>query len=93
MHILVKKGEIYTFSIYAKYESGTGNSNLYCRGIDNVNSDNTDIGSKAVSLNSTWQRVFITFVVTADGYVCPRLERTTGNTNKLIVAGPKLERG
>ncbi|MGA3433778.1 phage tail protein [Lactiplantibacillus plantarum] len=86
----VKKGETYTFSIYAKYESGTGNSNLYCRGIDNVN---TDIGAKSVSLNSTWQRVSITFVITADGYVCPRLERTNTNTNKLIVAGPKLERG
>lgn len=89
----VKKGETYTFSIYAKYESGTGKSNLYCRGIDNVVSINTDIGAKNVSLNGTWQRVFITFVVTADGYVCPRLERTTDNTNKLIVAGPKLERG
>ncbi|MEW4662714.1 phage head spike fiber domain-containing protein [Lactiplantibacillus plantarum] len=89
----VKKGETYTFSIYAKYESGTGNSNLYCRGIDNVTTSNTDIGAKTVSLNSTWQRVFITFVVIADGYVCPRLERTTDNTNKLIVAGPKLERG
>ncbi|TEA95674.1 hypothetical protein DM37_05180 [Lactiplantibacillus plantarum] len=89
----VKKGETYTFSIYAKYESGTGNSNLYCRGIDNVTSDNTDIGAKAVSLNSTWQRVSVTFLVTADGYVCPRLERTSANTNKLIVAGPKLERG
>lgn len=89
----VKKGEIYTFSIYAKYESGTGNSNLYCRAIDDLNTNNTDIGSKTVSLNGTWQRVFVTFVVTADGYVCPRLERTTDNTNKLIIAGPKLERG
>lgn len=89
----VKKGETYTFSIYAKYDSGTGKSNLYCRGIDNVNSTNTDIGAKNISLNGTWQRVSVTFVVTADGYVCPRLERTNDNTNKLIVAGPKLERG
>ena len=89
----VKKGETYTFSIYAKYESGTGNSNLYCRSTDDLNSNNTDIGSKTVSLNGTWQRVFVTFVVTADGYVCPRLERTTDNANKLIIAGPKLERG
>ena len=89
----VKKGETYTFSVYAKYESGTGNSNLYCRAIDDLNSNNTDIGSKTVSLNGTWQRVFVTFVVTADGYVCPRLERTTDNANKLIIAGPKLERG
>ncbi|WP_249261717.1 phage head spike fiber domain-containing protein [Lactiplantibacillus plantarum] len=89
----VKKGETYTFSIYAKYESGTGKSNLYCRGIDNVNTSNTDIGAKTVSLNETWQRVFVTFVVTDDGDVCPRLERTNDNTNKLIVAGPKLERG
>ncbi|WP_270262880.1 gp58-like family protein, partial [Lactiplantibacillus plantarum] len=89
----VKKGETYTFSVYAKYESGTGNSDLYCRAIDDLNSNNTDIGSKTVSLNGTWQRVFVTFVVTADGYVCPRLERTTDNANKLIIAGPKLERG
>ncbi|USZ61322.1 hypothetical protein NHN12_02715 [Lactiplantibacillus plantarum] len=89
----VKKGETYTFSIYAKYESGTGNSNLYCRGIDNLNTTNTDIGSKTISLNGTWQRVFITFVVTADGYIAPRLERTHDNTNTLLIAGPKLERG
>ncbi|WIR73789.1 phage tail protein [Lactiplantibacillus plantarum] len=89
----VKKGETYTFSVYAKYESGTGNSNLYCRGIDNWNTNNTDIGAKTVSLSPDWQRVFVTFTITADGYICPRLERTAGNTNKIIIAGPKLERG
>ncbi|WP_195235588.1 phage tail protein [Lactiplantibacillus plantarum] len=90
---VVKNGETYTFSVYAKYDSGTGSSNLYCQANGNLNTDNTDINAKTVSLNDTWQRVFITFVVTKDGYIMPRLERTTDNTNKLIIAGPKLERG
>ncbi|WP_432541744.1 phage tail protein [Lactiplantibacillus argentoratensis] len=91
--LAVKKGETYTFSVYAKYESGTGNSSLYCPEIDNWNSSNTDTWGKVVSLSATWQRVFVTFNITADGFISPRIERTTNNTNKLIIAGPKLERG
>ncbi|WP_426665234.1 phage tail protein [Lactiplantibacillus plantarum] len=88
----VKKGETYTYSVYARYESGTGNSNLYSNQ-DPSSQANTDVVRKTVSLNETWQRVFVTFSITADGYISPRIERTADNTNKLIIAGPKLERG
>ncbi|MBO2712489.1 hypothetical protein DA799_11925 [Lactiplantibacillus plantarum] len=91
--LAVKAGEIYTFSLYAKYESGTGQSNLYFRGTDGKDSNNTDIMSKTVNLDETWKRVFGTFTITADGFISPRLERGNSNTNTLIVAGLKLEKG
>ncbi|QQM61929.1 hypothetical protein JH395_05090 [Lactiplantibacillus plantarum] len=89
--ILAKKGETYTFSVYARYKSGTGNSNIYFR-ISN-DSTNTDIRAIPVSLNETWQRFTGTVTVTADGPINARIERTADNTNTLLVAGPKLERG
>ncbi|MGA3356655.1 phage head spike fiber domain-containing protein [Lactiplantibacillus pentosus] len=86
----VKKGEVYTYSVYAKYKSGTGKSDLYA---SQNNVFNTANGYLRISLNETWQRVSITFTVTEDGYIAPRLERTHDNTNTLLIAGPKLERG
>lgn len=89
--IQAKKGETYTFSVYARYKSGTGNSKIYFR-ISN-DSTNTDIGAASVSLNETWQRFTGTATVTADGQINARIERTADNTNTLLIAGPKLERG
>ncbi|GCD87427.1 hypothetical protein KB1253_25850 [Lactiplantibacillus plantarum] len=86
----VKKGEVYTYSVYAKYKSGTGKSYLYA---SQHNVFNTANGYLRIRLNETWQRVSITFTVTEDGYIAPRLERTHDNTNTLLIAGPKLERG
>ncbi|MGL3796840.1 phage tail protein [Lactiplantibacillus plantarum] len=89
--IQAKKGETYTFSVYARYKSGTGNSKIYFR-ISN-DSTNTDVGAVPVSLNETWQRFTGTATVTADGQINARIERTADNANTLLIAGPKLERG
>lgn len=78
-----KAGETYTYSVYARYQSGTGQSDLY--GADNK--------QKTVSLNETWQRVSVTSTVTADGPITARIERGTRNRNTLLIAGPKLEKG
>jgi len=88
--IQAKKGETYTFSVYAKYKSGTGKSDVYPSpsGVDN-----TDIRGMQVSLNETWQRVTVTFTITADGSIFPRMERTNDNKNTLLIAGLKLEKG
>ncbi|GAB1230639.1 hypothetical protein SNK12g_23580 [Lactiplantibacillus plantarum] len=89
--IQAKKGETYTFSVYARYKNGTGKSNIYFR-VSN-DSTNTNIGAISVSLNDTWQRFTGTVIVTADGPINARIERTQDNTNTLLIAGPKLERG
>lgn len=86
----VKKGETYTFSVYARYKSGTGKSNIYPSpgGVQN-----TDIGTMQYTLNETWKRISVTFKGITDGSIQPRLERTNDNTNMLLIAGLKLERG
>ncbi|APD00824.1 phage head spike fiber domain-containing protein [Lactiplantibacillus plantarum] len=89
--VQAKKGETYTFSVYARYESGTGKSNFYF-----VANNSTVLLSQSnvqVSLNETWQRISATFTVLADGVIQPRIERTTDNTNTLMIAGLKLEKG
>ncbi|KTE99979.1 Phage tail fiber [Lacticaseibacillus paracasei] len=88
--IQAKKGDIYTFSLYARYQSGTGNSNIYFLA---TGQNNVDPFTVKVSLNETWQRVTGTFTITADGPIQPRIERTPDNTNALLIAGPKPERG
>jgi len=87
--IQAKKGETYTFSLYARYESGTGKSNMYFT----ASAGKTDPMSVQVSLNETWQRFTGTFTVTADGPIQPRIERTPDNTNTLLIAGLKSEIG
>lgn len=88
--IQAKKGETYTFSIYARYKSGTGNPSLFFAPSGVVS---TDPGSMQVSLNETWQRLTGTFTITADGPINARMEETGNNTNTLLIAGPKFERG
>ena len=90
-NVQAKKGETYTFSVYARYQSGTGKSTMYYRG--NYDVHNTDTASGFFSLNETWQRVTGTFIVTADGTLAPRFERSDDNKNTLLIAGPKLEKG
>ncbi|AYH92094.1 hypothetical protein [Lactobacillus phage Dionysus] len=89
--IQVKKGETYTFSVYARYQSGIGESSLF------FSADSSpvvvNIGNINVSLNETWQRVTGTVTITGDGQISPRIERTDDNTNTLLIAGLKLERG
>lgn len=87
----VKKGESYTYSVYAKYASGAGSSNIYFRSSNTVT--NTDIGAQLVNLDDSWKRVSGTVTVTDDGTLNARIERTSMNENTLLIAGPKLERG
>ncbi|WP_427883865.1 distal tail protein Dit [Lacticaseibacillus paracasei] len=94
-NIQAKKGETYTFSVYARYESGTGTSGIfdaiafsYVSGAAGVNNQGT-----IFTLNETWQRVTGTVTITSDGIINPRIERTPNNNNKLLIAGPKLEIG
>ncbi|AYH92122.1 hypothetical protein [Lactobacillus phage Dionysus] len=89
--INVKKGETYTYSVYAKYASGTGSSNIYFNTSNTA--INTDIVLQPVSLDDSWKRVSGTVTITADGTLAPRIERTSNNSNTLLIAGPKLERG
>ena len=88
--IQAKKGETYTFSMYARYQSGTGKSNMYFAS-GSVNTTNPS--GATFSLNETWQRITVTFTITADGQISPRIERTSNNTNTLLIAGLKLEIG
>lgn len=93
----VKTGETYTFSLYARYESGSGSSTLLIM----LNGD-PENGHKAarvspvtrdITLNEDWQRYSFTFTVNSDGYIKPRIERTSNNKNVLEICGFKLERG
>lgn len=88
-----KKGETYTFSVYARYKSGTGESAIYYKTLGG--SAGTDINSAGtmVSLNETWQRVTGTVKITSDGLISVRIERAPNNDNTLLIAGPKLEKG
>lgn len=93
----VKKGETYTFSLNARYESGTGKSTFYIK----LNSGqegqykaaDTTPWSLDINLNENWQRRSFTFTATSDGYIKPRIERTDNNKNILEICGFKLERG
>nr|WP_247965333.1 carbohydrate binding domain-containing protein [Lactiplantibacillus plantarum] len=88
--IQAKKGETYTFSIYARYQSGTGKSNMY---FAPAGVTSTNPGTVQVSLNETWKLLIGTFTITNDGPIIARIERTNNNTNTLLIAGLKLERG
>lgn len=88
--VQAKKGETYTFSVYARYESGTGNSKIFFSPYAVVT---TNPGSMIFTLNETWKRITGAFTMTADSPISPRMERTINNTNTLLIAGLKLERG
>ena len=96
-YIQVKKGDILTYSVYAKYISGTGTSNFYfpinSPTEGSYNTAAVDSGCIPVTITDSWQRVSATTVATSDGYLCPRLERTDNNANTLQIAGIKLEKG
>lgn len=96
-YIKVKTGEVYTFSIYARYASGTGTSNIYWLLNVDPESGHTNalvsVANKRVNLSDSWQRISVTTTITADGYVRPRIERTDNNSNVLQIAGMKLETG
>lgn len=96
-YIQVKKGDILTYSVYAKNISGTGNSNIYwalsTSPEGSYSSATSSPTNSTVAITDSWQRVSGTTVATSDGYLRPRLERSDGNTNTLQVSGIKVEKG
>lgn len=93
----VKKGETYTFSLFARYTSGTGTSNIYVllntdpeNGFTQAWVDNVQGG---YSLDTNWKKCRITFTATTNGYIKPRMERDGSNTNTLQICGYMLEKG
>lgn len=96
-YIQVKKGDILTYSVYVKYVSGTGTSMIYWplnQSIENGHSNAaTSVWGEEVTITDSWQRISRTAVVTNDGYLRPRIERTNNNTNTLQIAGIKVEKG
>lgn len=90
--VQAKKGETYTFSVYARCKSGTGESTIYYT-VTSGDPAHTNIDKTIVSLNETWQRVKGTVNITGDGTLNARIEKTTDNPNTLLIAGLKLEKG
>ena len=88
----VKVGEIYTFSLWMKSDLKSETVNFY------VNKNET--GEKGwgvpsetlVAITSEWKRYSLTFKITKDGFIFPRVERPNQNAN-LYIAGLKLEKG
>ncbi|WP_055307746.1 phage tail spike protein [Leuconostoc lactis] len=96
-YIQVKKGDVLTYSVYAKYTSGTGTSSIYWKLSNQTEGSystaTTNPDNNAVTITDSWQRISLTITVTSDGYLRPRLERTNNNTNTLQIAGIKVEQG
>ena len=96
-YIQVKKGDVLTYSVYAKYTSGTGTSSIYWKLSNQTEGSystaTTNPDNNAVTITDSWQRISLTITVTSDGYLRPRLERTNTNTNTLQIAGIKVEQG
>lgn len=95
-YIQVKKGDVLTYSVYAKNISGTGTSTIYWE-LNNP-PEGSYSGATASSVNNvtitdSWQRVSGTAVATSDGYLRPRLERNDSNPNTLQIAVIKVEKG
>lgn len=93
----VKKGETYTFSSFARYASGTGSSILYVSlSVDPENGfikGQVDKSFITCFLDTSWKKISITFTVTKDGYIRPRMERTDNNANTLQLCGYMFEKG
>ena len=93
----VKRGETYTFSLFARYTSGTGSSKINI--MLDYNPENghaqawVNPNYLACSLDTNWKKYSFTFTVTQDGYIKPRMSRTDSNNNTLQVCGFMLEKG
>ena len=96
-YVQVKKGDILTYSVYAKNTSGTGTSQvswqLDFQAEGSYSTATVNQKFNIVTITDSWQRVSGTVVATSDGYLRPRLERTPNNTNTLQIAGIKVEKG
>jgi hypothetical protein len=96
-YVQVKKGDTVTYSAYVKNTSGTGTSNIYWQLNQLVEGDYSTATASpthnAVTITDSWQRITATAVATSDGYLRPRIERSTENTSTLQIAGIKVEKG
>ena len=96
-YVQVKKGDVLTYSVYAKYASGTGTSTIYWelnkQTEGSYSTATTNPYSNPVTLTDSWQRVSGTTVATSDGYLRPRIEQTPTTANTLQIAGIKVEKG
>ena len=96
-YIPVKKGDVLTYSVYAKYTSGTATSKIFWSlnhpTEGSYSTATTDPYNNVVTITDSWQRISATAVATSDGYLRPRLERNNNKTNTLQISGIKLETG
>lgn len=96
-YVQVKKGDVLTYSAYAKNISSNGTSRIYWKlgsqTEGSYSTATTNLLNNEVTITDSWQRVSGTITATSDGYLRPRLERTTDNTNTLQIAGIKVEKG
>jgi hypothetical protein len=96
-YIQVKKGDVLTYSVYARYTSGTGTSTIYwnlnSQTEGSYNTSSVNPSNNLVTITDSWQRISGTIVATSDGYLRPRIERDAHNTNTLQIAGIKVEKG
>ena len=87
-----KIGEIYTFSLWMKSDRKNDTVNFYVNRNGSVDKGWGVPSETSVAITSEWKRYSLTFKITSDGFIFPRVERPNQNTN-LYVAGLKLEKG
>lgn len=85
----VKSGEKYTFSLFAKVDEGLTLPAVF---FTEDGPGETNPNMLAAQVTTEWNRYSISFEITKDGLIAPRLELQTAGT-KLYVFGLKLEAG
>ncbi|WP_449461171.1 phage tail spike protein, partial [Streptococcus suis] len=88
--ISVKSGEIYTFSFYAKSDSENDGIMFYLSHSGTGTPAQGHPNNKYIAISTDYQRYSITFKITSNGIIVPRLERTN-TTSFLFFGGFKLE--
>lgn len=101
--VYVEKGEIYTFSVDARLvdrdsvpahmyiELNVDNENGYNKATIRYENSSYARHEDTPNLSKEWKRHKVTFVVTSNGYVRPRIE--TDDYATLQISRPKLEEG
>ncbi len=93
-YIDVKAGETFTASTYIKADAGLTPSWYIMLNNDGEGGHtmaNTSLNVKKITTTGDWQRTSVTFTVTSDGTIKPRIEST--GTTPFWFAGMKLEKG
>lgn len=90
--IHVKKGEAYTFSLYARRALDSDFNCILYIVMSSTDSASVNENEKLINLTNEFQRYFITFTVVYDGYISPRVEIDKNITGAVEICGYKLER-